>query len=97
MIGMVNAVGVIGTSRTQSVQRQATEKNNEVVEDKAPVLNAELAANRVLASAVEALEFQFGGEPPRKTPSGDESGQVNQAELTSKPSGATGQFLDVQA
>lgn len=97
MIGMVNAVGVLETSRTQSTQRQATENPSAIRENRAPVLNAEMAANRVLDSAVKALEFQFGGQSPRRTPSGDESGQVNQAELESKPSGAVGRFLDVKA
>lgn len=93
MIGLVNAIGVAESQRQQGFQRPA-ENSERAVTNRAPILTAEQAVNRVLHTAVEALEFQQSNQQ-RKTPDSQESDRFAQADLDSKPGGALGVALDV--
>jgi len=59
MIGLINAIGAEDASRQLTARRStSTTTPDPTGPQRAPVLSAEQAANRVLRSAVEAIEFQ---------------------------------------
>lgn len=95
MIGLVNAVGAAQASRIQSTERSAAVREEEP-EKLAPVLSSEQAANYVLRTAVESIEFRES-ERQRGSPDGEQSDRAAQADLEAKPTGALGIVLDVTA
>ena len=95
MIGLVNAAGVYQTSRQRQAGPTVAEPPNQAP-DRAPILNSEQAANKVLLTAVEAIQFQ-DTQGERRVPSGDESGQLKQAELEARTTEGLGRNLDTTA
>lgn len=92
MIGLVNATGV-----TDALHREVTRRSIGAAEQttRISVLPNELAANRVLTSAVESIQLQNDGAQ-RRVPDGNESDRFQQADAeAASTGGALGMALDV--
>lgn len=92
MIGLVNATGV-----TDALHREVFKRSIDGAEKttRIPLLTNELAANRVLTSAVESILLQNDGAQ-RGVPDDAESDRFRQADLEAAGNGgALGMVLDV--
>jgi len=95
MVGLVNAAGTPETSRVQSVFTAALQAG-ETKGGLLPIVNSQQAAERVLRSAVDTIEFT-NGDVVRPTPDGGQSDRFAQAELEAATTESVGKFLDVTA
>lgn len=96
MIGLVNAAGAPETSRVQSAQRTVAEPAPLAERKLAPILSNERAVERVIQSAVQAIEF-VASQAERNLPEGEQSDRFDQAELEADSTRTLGAGLDVTA
>ncbi len=96
MIGLVNAAGAPESSRIQSVSSDKMRVPEAERSNVFPLLNNERAAQQVLRSAVNTIEFTAAGAA-REVPDGEQSDRFDQAELEAGSSQTVGRFLDVTA
>lgn len=96
MIGLVNAAGTPETSRVQSAHRTVVESVLEEGRKLIPLLTGEQAAQRVLQSAVQTIEFT-ASQAERGLPGGEQSDRFDQAELEANSTRTLGRELDVTA
>jgi hypothetical protein len=96
MIGLVNSAGAPETSRVQSAHRTVVESVLEEGRKLIPILTGEQAAQRVLQSAVQTIEFT-ASQAERSLPGGEQSDRFDQAELEASSTCTLGGELDVTA
>ena len=96
MIGLVNAAGTPETARVQSASAAKLPEQEQQSGNLVPILSNERAAERVLRTAVETIDFATG-EAQRALPGGEQSDRTDQADLEAKTAGGVGSMLDVTA
>ena len=96
MIGLVNAAGAPEPTRVQSVFTAAQLAHDAERETLAPIVNGRQAAERLLRSAVETIEFTRA-EQLRSIPQGTDSDRFDQADQEGRPTETLGEHLDVTA
>ena len=96
MTGLVNAAGALRPARVQSALRVSQQPSESEREKDVPIVTSLQATERLVRSAVEALEFRES-EQERGVPEGASSDRFGQADREAKPTGGLGQSLDLTA